>query len=260
MFRFLVLTIFVVTLLFERGWAQTSQMQTASEPEPICYKNPIDEMMKGYAQPVDVHLQDSWKLTELQMNTALQPPKAVQKNGRVHYIYPEDEQPTPEQVKSGAALSSLQRKAMRKARLHERQMTAWYYRKEAENFNRVHSAALSAVEKKGIYLVIHLKKQWGVCMDGDKQLRKFKVCSGKTSTPTPQGHFHVIEKHEKHHSNLYNNASMPYFMRLTVDGVGLHQGNVRSFPASHGCIRLSWDDARYLFNLCRVGTAVFVQD
>ena len=69
----------------------------------------------------------------------------------------------------------------------------------------------------------------------------------------------VLEKRQKHRSNLYN-ASMPFFMRLTIDGVGLHQGPVRSYPASHGCIRLTYDDARFLFKTCDVGTAVFVVD
>ena len=79
--------------------------------------------------------------------------------------------------------------------------------------------------QRGLYLVNGL-----VAMD-------FPVCTGRGRKRTPTGNFSILQKHIDHHSNLYD-CPMPYFMRLTWCGVGLHVGDIYRRPASHGCIRL----------------------
>ena len=54
----------------------------------------------------------------------------------------------------------------------------------------------------------------------------------------------------------FEGATMPYWMRLTDSGVGLHVGYVPGRPASHGCIRLKRDSATEIFELVKVGTPV----
>ncbi len=39
---------------------------------------------------------------------------------------------------------------------------------------------------------------------------------------------------------------MPYYMRLTADGVGLHARYVRGRHESHGCIGIFYNDAEWL--------------
>ena len=51
---------------------------------------------------------------------------------------------------------------------------------------------------------------------------------------------------------------MPYFMRLTDDGVGLHAGNLPGYAASHGCIRLPMGMVRELYEHTASGTLVHV--
>lgn len=228
-------------------------------PEPR-YQSPMAAMANRYRLPVDLEIQPEWQLTEEQMYTASLPPYGIVKNGRVvRYVYPEDEEPTEEQLADGSALTAKQRKLMRRARRAALNRAALQAKVEAEKYNREHAEALAAADKKGRHIIIRLKEQQGVLMDGMTELRTFRVCSGKKTTPTPKGHFRVMEKDKDHVSNLYH-CAMPYFMRLTLDGVGLHQGPVRSYPASHGCIRLNWNDARFLFDHSEVGTAVFVVD
>jgi hypothetical protein len=55
-------------------------------------------------------------------------------------------------------------------------------------------------------------------------------------------------------------AKMPYFLRLTGDGVGLHAGPIPrpGHPASHGCIRLPGALAERLFSQVPVGTPVTI--
>ena len=233
--------------------------EAEEESTTIKHLNPMVEMMRAYRAPVEVEVDPAWGLTEMQLDTLSQPPYWVVKNGYTRCYYPEDTEPTAEQIADGSALTKHQRTMIRRARLRKRQEVATKARIAAEAYNRKNSAALAAIEKTGLHIVIQLSKQRGTFMQGNKTLRSFRVCSGKRSTPTPKGHFHVMEKHKDHRSNLYNSA-MPFFMRLTLDGVGLHQGPMRSVPSSHGCIRLHYEDARYLFNNCEVGTPVFVTD
>ena len=49
---------------------------------------------------------------------------------------------------------------------------------------------------------------------------------------------------------------MPFYMRLTDGGVGLHAGFIPGYPASHGCVRLPYGMARELFQHVESGTPV----
>ena len=82
------------------------------------------------------------------------------------------------------------------------------------------------------------------------------ISSGRTGFDTPTGLFAVTDKDLLHRSNLYHNAPMPFFLRLTDGGVGLHAGYLPGYPASHGCIRLPPEMARRLFENVQDGTFV----
>lgn len=51
---------------------------------------------------------------------------------------------------------------------------------------------------------------------------------------------------------------MPYWMRLTNYGIGMHVGNIPQpgEPASHGCIRMPEEFVPVLFNKVEIGTPV----
>ena len=92
---------------------------------------------------------------------------------------------------------------------------------------------------------------------GDHQLIGWSsISSGRTGFDTPTGLFAVTDKDLMHRSNLYHNAPMPFFLRLTDGGVGLHAGYLPGYPASHGCIRLPPEMARRLFENVQDGTFV----
>jgi len=82
------------------------------------------------------------------------------------------------------------------------------------------------------------------------------VSSGCAGHETPTGSYTVSQKDVDHHSNLYDNAAMPFFLRLTDDGLGLHAGYNPGYPASHGCLRLPLGLARELFQHVDAGTQV----
>jgi hypothetical protein len=94
----------------------------------------------------------------------------------------------------------------------------------------------------------------------------------------------VIEKDLFHHSSLYGkivdstgrtlianadadmpvpagakfvNAPMPYFMRFS-EGIGMHEGYLPGYPASHGCVRMPKEEAMAFYKAVEVGTPVTV--
>jgi hypothetical protein len=106
--------------------------------------------------------------------------------------------------------------------------------------------------------VVALGPQRITIYDADGWILRAPVSSGRTGYETPAGIFSVLQKEAEHHSNLYDDASMPFMERLTWSGIALHAGVLPGHPASHGCIRMPHDFAKYLFDLTKVGMRVIV--
>lgn len=106
-------------------------------------------------------------------------------------------------------------------------------------------------------IVIDLANQRGQCLVNEQVAMDFPVCTGVSSHLTPTGIFRISEKDIHHQSNLYH-CPMPYFMRLTNEGIGLHIGDVYRMPASHGCIRMTREACIALFYALPSGTEVVI--
>lgn len=106
------------------------------------------------------------------------------------------------------------------------------------------------------HIVVSIADQRLYAYNGTQLVAWSNVSSGRPGHDTPTGSFTVSEKDVDHHSNLYDNAPMPYFMRLTDGGVGLHAGILPGYPASHGCVRLPMSMARELYQHVESGTSV----
>jgi lipoprotein-anchoring transpeptidase ErfK/SrfK len=119
-------------------------------------------------------------------------------------------------------------------------------------------------------------------------LAEMDISPGMPGNETPPGRFRVTEKLQLKRSNLYGQyvkpgsrevvvakhweyqgpkppgtiyqgIAMPFWMRLTDDGVGMHVGGFeRGQPSSKGCIRCPEDGQRFFYQHCRVGTPVRV--
>ncbi len=137
-------------------------------------------------------------------------------------------------------------------------------------------------------VVVSIDEQRARFYDDEEQIGWSTIASGVSKHPTPVGHFDVLEKVEKKKSNLYgriynkggklaksnakmgqdkvppggrfDGAKMPYFMRLTYDGIGLHAGPIPrpGKPASHGCIRMPKQLAPILYKHVTTGTPVTI--
>jgi ankyrin repeat protein len=85
------------------------------------------------------------------------------------------------------------------------------------------------------------------------------ISSGRKGFATPTGEFVVTDKHRDHRSSIYQEAKMPFFMRLSCRDFGLHEGILPGRPASHGCIRLPGAAARKFFREIPIGTWVTIR-
>ncbi|MBE6415735.1 MAG: hypothetical protein E7032_04285 [Akkermansiaceae bacterium] len=147
------------------------------------------------------------------------------------------------------------------------------------------------IEKATPQSVVHvcLKQQRGRLYVDDKVAADWPVSTGADSHPTPTGPYRVRFKEKEHASNRYGKmydaegkcidrnadafkqpvpeggrfegSSMPNWMRLTSDGVGMHTGKVEAGKRlSHGCIRLPHIISTMLFDIVEYGTRVIISD
>jgi lipoprotein-anchoring transpeptidase ErfK/SrfK len=137
-------------------------------------------------------------------------------------------------------------------------------------------------------IVVNVDEQKARFYEGEKEVGWTTVASGVSRYPTPVGSFSVQEKVANKESNLYgkvygkggqlissnakmgktpipdgarfDGADMPYFLRLTGDGIGMHAGPIPrpGRPASHGCIRMPKAFAPIAFRHVGIGTQVSI--
>jgi len=109
-----------------------------------------------------------------------------------------------------------------------------------------------------ILMVVNLESQRAVVYRNGLPIAITTISSGKKGHETPTGIFTVLQKEKVHHSNIYDNAPMPFMQRLTWDGIALHAGALPGHAASHGCIRLPAKFAETLYGATPLGMTVVV--
>ncbi len=111
-----------------------------------------------------------------------------------------------------------------------------------------------------VTVVVSIPQQRAFVYRGDLLVAASSVSTGRDGNETPTGIYPILQKNEKHFSNLYDSAPMPFMQRLTWDGIALHAGKNPGFPDSHGCVRLPTEFAKRLFGITDLGTTVVVTD
>jgi len=90
-----------------------------------------------------------------------------------------------------------------------------------------------------------------VAVDGVERYR-WPVSTGIPSRETPNGNFRAFRMEEDHYSKEFDDAPMPHSIFFTKIGHAIHgtdSVNRLGTPASHGCVRLSRDNATTLYTL-----------
>ena len=92
-----------------------------------------------------------------------------------------------------------------------------------------------------------------VVQDGVEKYR-WPVSSGLPAYETPNGSFQTFRMEEDHYSKEFDEAPMPNSIFFTKRGHAIHgtdSVNRLGSPASHGCVRLSRENAATLFALVK---------
>ena len=134
-------------------------------------------------------------------------------------------------------------------------------------------------------LSISLGEQRAYFYKGQELVGISVISTGREGFGTPSGQYKILQKDKDHKSSLYGDyvdraggviqkdidvtkdpkppgaifdgARMPHFMRIT-GGVGMHEGFLPGYPASHGCIRMPGFMAEAFFNNVQLGTPVTI--
>lgn len=122
---------------------------------------------------------------------------------------------------------------------------------------------------------------------GDQLVGVSMISTGREGYDTPGGSYKILQLNRDHISSIYGDyvdkvtgepirkdidrrtdpmpkgakydgAKMPYFMRF-AGGVGMHEGFLPGYPASHGCIRMPGFMAAAFFRNVSIGTPVTVE-
>jgi ankyrin repeat protein len=115
-------------------------------------------------------------------------------------------------------------------------------------------------ESQAVKVRVYLGRQKATIYRDGAPVDSAPISSGRKDFPTPKGAYVVTNKYRDWTSTIYEDASMPFFMRLSCGDFGLHAGKLPGYPASHGCIRLPYDKAKAFFSKVEVGTLVEIVD
>jgi lipoprotein-anchoring transpeptidase ErfK/SrfK len=116
-------------------------------------------------------------------------------------------------------------------------------------------------------IIVSIPDRKLMLVDGPRVLKIYDVAVGKSSTPSPQGVFHIVNRIPN--PTYYrpsvvigpgkNNPLGTRWMGLSAKGYGIHGTNEPHSigrAASHGCIRMRQRDLEELFELVHVGVTV----
>ncbi len=157
------------------------------------------------------------------------------------------------------------------------------YPKFSESFKNEELLALATNVNTSV--TIDLSDQRAMLLVDESVALDIPCCTGRSGKRTPTGTFPIMEKIVQKRSNIYGKlyngsrvvyggdrrkytgsstkfvgTSLPYWMRLTGDGIGLHYSkSVKRYPASGGCIRMPMEGIKTIFSKVKRGTTVTVQ-
>ena len=105
-------------------------------------------------------------------------------------------------------------------------------------------------------IVVTLDRQLLAYYENGKLISCYPISSGKKGRSTPVGEFKIVNKTPNGFSKKYK-SPMPWTMALN-ELYAVHAGELPGYPDSHGCIRLSNENAQELYNWAEIGTKVLI--
>ena len=98
-------------------------------------------------------------------------------------------------------------------------------------------------------LLVSLEAQAFAAYESGNLVRWGPISSGKKATPTPAGLYFTNWRAKLRRSSVDENWLLPWYFNIDDRlGLGIHQYDLPGYAASHGCVRMMEDDARWVFD------------
>ncbi len=110
----------------------------------------------------------------------------------------------------------------------------------------LHNAAWGSNLSK--VLIVHQPAQAFAAYEHGLLVRWGPISTGRQSSQTPEGLFHLNWRSPGRHSTVNPNWFLPWYFNFENErGLSFHEYGLPGRPASHACVRLLERDARWLF-------------
>lgn len=166
---------------------------------------------------------------------------------------------------------------------YEKFSTRTDYKATSETYTN--QEALATADRSKTSVNVSIKNQRMQLKQGETVLVDTPCTTGRAGKRTPTGSFKLYDRKADKRSNIYGTfyqngkrvcgghryekcpgvsgkfvgSPLPYWQRLTSDGIGMHASNsVKRYPASGGCIRVQPTYAKLIFNKTKSGTRINV--
>ena len=128
--------------------------------------------------------------------------------------------------------------------------------------------SLSDAEQTKKEIHVDIEQQTLTALENGSEVYTFDVVTGKDGKETTAGRYSIFRKEKKYTSKTYG-SEMPYTMFFSSDGKAIHgtlMSSLRSYlhayltesVGSQGCVGLTDDDAKALFEWTPLGTPVVI--
>jgi len=132
--------------------------------------------------------------------------------------------------------------------------------KLAQDAPRIYRNVMEQTEFCDIRVIVDIGGQRAYIVKDGQVAFETPISSAAKGHRTPRGTFTITEKVRSGKMSTIYKCPLPGWMRLGETAIGMHQGDLPGYPASHGCIRMPIESALYIFDHAPKGTTVEVVD
>ncbi|MGB9833973.1 MAG: L,D-transpeptidase [bacterium] len=153
-----------------------------------------------------------------------------------------------------------------------KELGSQYFNKISDNLKELKSILLINQKK----IVVSLSQQTLYLMEGDKIVALFPTLTGARGMGTPPGHYTVLSKYRSVTMEgqigtplEYRVENVPWVLFFIDRTYAIHGnywkplnffGKDPSFTGSHGCVGLTPEDAKKVYDWAEVGTEIIIQE
>lgn len=115
-------------------------------------------------------------------------------------------------------------------------------------------------EHQDLRIIINIGAQRAYLLKDGHIAFETPISSGRGPRMTKRGTFKITEKVRSGKMSTIYKCPLPGWMRIGEMPIGMHQGDLPGYPASHGCVRMPLESALFIFDHAPKGTTVQIVD